>query len=310
MGIAQVFEKGPAPDRLPNPFPPGPPDGAPREEGIPVLPELAGLLPDGLRRGEAVRVDCAGGEPDYLCLALLAGALAGGLWCAAVGVPGLGIAALAGLVGSAGAGAAALDRLLLVPEPGERWAQVLTVLADGVDLLLARPPVRPGAQVASRIDARLRQRRTAGDGPGTGPGAGSGIQSGSTAHRAGLVVLGPWSSARLVLRTTETIWVGLHRSDRAAGAWSSAAPADPEHRDAYAGVGHLSGGRATVVAEGRATAGRPRTARLWLPGPDGAARALLDPVRKPGAAAGTSPGGAVVDISAELRERSRGSVAA
>ncbi len=235
-------------------------------DAIPVLEPLAALLPQGLRRGETVALTSRDRSPDYLALALLAGALAAGLWCAAVGVPDLGGVALAELLdtpGPSGTGApsvfgttgapgiaggpddaardAALDRLLLVPEPGERWAELTAGLADGVDLLLVRPPGAVPADVGRRVDARLR------------PGRASG-----TRHSAAMVVLGSWAGARLVLRTAQTVWTGL----------DGVGP--------NAGTGHLTGGRGTVVAEGRATAGRPRTVRLWLPAADGAARALID----------------------------------
>lgn len=217
--------------------------GAPRPapDAIPVLEPLRGLLPDGLRRGEAVALASRDGSPDYLALALLAGALAAGHWCAAVGVAGLGGVALAELLGGGADRRAALDRLLLVPEPGERWAEVAAGLADGVDLLLVRPPGAVSAEVGRRVDARLRQGRASG-----------------TRHSAAMLVLGAWASARLVLRTAQTVWTGLD------GAGPSA------------GTGHLTGGRGTILAEGRATAGRPRTLRLWLPAADGAARPLID----------------------------------
>ncbi|HEU5332893.1 MAG TPA: hypothetical protein VFU73_09020 [Actinocrinis sp.] len=173
-------------------------------------------------------------------MALLAGALAAGLWCAAVGVAGLGGVALAELLGDTDR-RAALDRLLLVPEPGEQWAEVTAGLADGVDLLLVRPPGAVSAEVGRRVDARLRQGRASG-----------------TRHSAAMLVLGSWASARMVLRTTQTIWTGLDGIGPSAG------------------TGHLTGGRGTLVAEGRATAGRPRTLRLWLPAADGVARALID----------------------------------
>lgn len=255
-------------------------------DAIPVLEPLAALLPQGLRRGETVALTSRDRSPDYLALALLAGALAAGLWCAAVGVPDLGGVALAellstpvapvtptipatpdtpvipgtpdtsGVTGAPGisrapdsfgsafddaARDAALDRLLLVPEPGERWAELTAGLADGVDLLLVRPPGAVSADVGRRVDARLRQGRASG-----------------TRHSAAMLVLGSWAGARLVLHTAQTIWTGL----------DGVGP--------NAGTGHLTGGRGTVVAEGRATAGRPRTARLWLPAADGAARALID----------------------------------
>ncbi|MBR7830423.1 hypothetical protein KDK95_29250, partial [Actinospica sp. MGRD01-02] len=111
------------------------------QEAIPVLEPLAGLLPDGIRRGDAVSVQARGGMCDYLALALLAGALASGLWCAVVGVPELGGLALADLAAGAGAGdrGAALDRLLVVASPGEAWPEVVAAPADGVDLVLVRP---------------------------------------------------------------------------------------------------------------------------------------------------------------------------
>jgi hypothetical protein len=260
MECAQTFEKRPpdvdgrlaalaeAVERLPEG--PGRTGAAARQPGpaaadagaaIPVLEPLVGLLPEGLRRGDAVAITARDRAPDYLTLALLAGALAKGLWCAVVGVPEFGVLALAGLLGDTPEQSGALDRLLLVPDPGERWAEVLAALADGVDLLLARPGTAVSAEIGRRVDARLRQGRSTG-----------------TGHSAALLVLGRWDSARLVLRTVQTIWTGLDGTGPTAG------------------TGHLSGGRATIVAEGRATAGRPRTVRLWLPTAAGTARSLTD----------------------------------
>jgi hypothetical protein len=213
------------------------------QEAIPVLEPLAGLLPDGVRRGDAVSVQARDAICDYLTLALLAGALAAGMWCAAVGVPELGALALADLVvgdDDVDRGAA-LDRLLVVPSPGEAWPEVVTALADGVDLLLVRPSTEVRAEVGRRIDARLRQGRSSG-----------------TRHSAALVVLGAWSSARLILRTVSTTWTGL----------DGVGPTR--------GCGRLTGGVSVLLAEGRATGGRRHTARLWLPGADGAVRPIDD----------------------------------
>lgn len=225
------------------------PEASASASAVPVLDVLSGLLPEGLRRGEAVSLtgspagSSAGGDrsPGYLALALLAGALRAGLWCAAVGVSGFGGLALADLLGRGPERRAGLARLLVAPEPGERWAQVAAALADGVDLLLLRPPGQVPAQLARRIDARLRQSR-----------------SGGTRHSAALLVLGVWPGARLELHTARTVWTGL----------SGVGPT--------AGTGHLTGGQATLVATGRATAGRTRTARLWLPSETGAAAPLID----------------------------------
>jgi hypothetical protein len=243
---------------------------------VPVPEPLAGLLPGGLHRGEAAALATRHREqhPDYLALALLAGALNAGLWCAVVGVPDLGLAALAGMLGptlpadpvpgSAAARAAqrqaALDRLLLVPDPGAQWAEALTVLAGGVDLLLVRPLTPISTEIAGHVDARLL--------PSPSPS--------SARHKAtrgsALLVLGGWPSARLSLHIARADWTGL------------------DGIGPTAGTGRLTGCRATVVAQGWATAGRPRAARLWLPDANGAVRSLSDdprtaPTRSPSTAA-------------------------
>ena len=113
---------------------------------LPVLPALRELLPGGLRRGTVVAV----GGWGLLCLAVAAGASAAGAWCAAVGLPQLGVAAAA---------ETGLDpgRLLLVPDPGAHWPQVVASLLDGCELVLLRPPGRPSAQVRTRLAATLRR---------------------------------------------------------------------------------------------------------------------------------------------------------
>ena len=213
------------------------------QEAIPVLEPLVGLLPDGVRRGDAVSVQARDGICDYLALALLAGALAAGLWCAVVGVPELGGIALADLVAGAGDEdrGAVLDRLLVAPSPGAAWPEVVAALADGVDLVLVRPSTQVHADLGRRVDARLRQGRSSG-----------------TRHSAALVVLGAWSSARLVLRTASTTWTGL----------DGVGPTR--------GCGRASGAASVVVAEGRATGGRRHAARVWLPAADGAVRPIAD----------------------------------
>ncbi|HET9171488.1 MAG TPA: hypothetical protein VFN97_18765 [Actinospica sp.] len=206
---------------------------APKESFEPIaVPEpLGALLPGGIRRGETLGLPGDGGDEgggereregppapfgsaavDYLTLALLAGALRQGLWCAAVGVRGLGGAALAGLLGAEALRAGALQRLLVVAGPGERWAEIATVLADGVDLVLLAAPDRVPAQLARRVEARLRQ------------GAAE-----ESRHRAALLVLGAWPGARTVLRVRRLGWTGFD-----------------------AGTGHLVAGQAVIDAEDRA----------------------------------------------------------
>ena len=174
---------------------------------LPVLPALRGVLP-GLRRGQVMSVDGIGA----LATALAAGVSADGAWCAAVGMPDLGV--LAGV-------AMGVDpqRLLLVDEAGERWPEVVATMLGAVELVLLRPPVNPSAVQVRRLTAHARR------------------------HGAVLVVTGPWEGAHLRLRVASSLWTGLS-----------------------GGHGHLRGRRVQVVVEGK---GPPRTAWLWLPGPDG-----------------------------------------
>jgi len=123
------------------------------EQILPVLAPLAPLLPDhGLRRGSTVvvRSGPAGGATS-LALALQVAASQGGSWCAAVGLPSLGMVAAGGL-------GMALERFALVHHPGRQWPAVMAALIDAVDVILVRPPrgVRPVD--ARRLLAKARER--------------------------------------------------------------------------------------------------------------------------------------------------------
>ena len=113
---------------------------------LPVHPALAALLPGGLRRGSVV----AASQWSLLCLALAAGASAAGAWCAAAGVPELGVAAAADI-------GVDPERLLLVTDPGPRWPKVVASLLDGCELVLLRPPSPAAAHVRNRLTATLRR---------------------------------------------------------------------------------------------------------------------------------------------------------
>ena len=144
------------------------------ERILPVLDELGGLLPNGLRRGSALVVEGS----MSLALAVLAGPSAAGRWAAVVGVPEVGIAAAVEL-------GADLDRLVLVPRPGDEWATVVAALADAIDVILVRPPGRVGGPTARRLTARARQRGAA------------------------LVSLADWEGAELRLTQVGQQWYGL-----------------------------------------------------------------------------------------------------
>ena len=143
---------------------------------LPVLAPLAALLPGGgLRRGSTVAV--AGSTS--LALALLAGPSAAGSWCAAVGLPSLGLVAAAevGVV---------LGRLALVAAPGGDWAAVVAALLDALDVVVVRPPERGvRAPDARRLAARARERGSV------------------------LVPLGRWDGADVRLSVVRSAWEGL-----------------------------------------------------------------------------------------------------
>jgi hypothetical protein len=142
---------------------------------LPVLPALRGLLPHGaLQRGFVV----AAGNWNLLCVALAAGPVASGAWCAVAGIPEFGVAAAAD---------AGLDpaRLLLIPDPGPGWAQVVISLLDGCDLVVLRPPDRPPPQARRKLEAAVRR------------------------HGAVLLVAGDWDGAQVRLRIAAQEWAGI-----------------------------------------------------------------------------------------------------
>jgi hypothetical protein len=211
-----------------------------RDRSMAVLPAFDALLPaSGLRRGTTVAVDARPGVTGAtsLSLALAAGASQAGSWVAAVGLGSLGLAAAAAL-------GVALERLVLVADPGREragWATVVAALVDGFDIVLVAPGSRGSggglrAGDARRLVARVRERESV------------------------LVAVGgdlPGERSPLRLTVTSSTWEGLGE-----------------------GWGHLQGRRVAVEAEGRGEAARRRRAELWLPGPDGTV-AVAEPVAPP-----------------------------
>jgi hypothetical protein len=188
---------------------------------------LRGLFPSGgIQRGITIGVGSPALKPGSvsLALAVASGAMAGGScsWTAAVGFPSLGLVAAAEL-------GVPLERLALVPAPGENWPVVVASLLDGVDLVMLRPPARVRSSDARRLAARARER--------------------------GVVLLvvetggqQRWpESPDIRLDVESASWVGLgagHGNLRAR---------------------RLE----VVVGGRRVAGGRKRKAPLWLPGPDG-----------------------------------------
>lgn len=151
-------------------------EALPEAGPVPVLPPFAVLLPGGLPRGQVVMVDAVGALP----LALVAGAITSmdDRWCGVVGMPEIGALAAAEM-------GVDLGRVLLVDEPGERWAEVVAALLPAMAVVLVQPPSRPAAGMCRRLTALARQ------------------------HGASLVVAGPWEGAYLRLQVTSSMWAGL-----------------------------------------------------------------------------------------------------
>lgn len=121
-----------------------------RDRVLPVVDALGPLLPNGLRRGSVVAVEGGVGATS-LAVTLAVATSAEGSWVAVVGVPWLGLEAIAEL-------GVAQERLLVIPEvPRESWAAVLAVLVDAVDVVLMAAPRITSGEVR-RLTARARER--------------------------------------------------------------------------------------------------------------------------------------------------------
>lgn len=142
---------------------------------IPTHPALASLLPGGgLKQGAVYSVD----RSAMLLMALLAGPSAAGSWCAVVGVPEFGVEAAQRF-------GIDLDRLVLVPHPGDQWMAVTAAIADVMGVVVTRPPKRASDSTVARLSARLRQRGTT------------------------LLVMGTWPQSEAMLSLSHSDWHGI-----------------------------------------------------------------------------------------------------
>lgn len=145
------------------------------DSGLPTSPKLRSLLPGGmLRKGAPTAVQGS----LQLALSLLTEVSASGAWCGIIGVPQLGFEAVAqsGL---------ALERLVLVPEPGKHTLGITGMLSEVLAALVLCPTVPPTQGEAERLGARLRDHSTA------------------------LVVVGNWPRSDTALHVTASRWSGL-----------------------------------------------------------------------------------------------------
>ncbi|HEY2644121.1 MAG TPA: hypothetical protein VGI56_10260 [Galbitalea sp.] len=149
---------------------------------IPTHPALASLLPGGgLKQGAMYSIE----NSATLLLALLVEPSRAGSWCGVIGVPEFGVEAAASF-------GVDLERLVLVPNPGDQWLAVTAAVADVLSVVVLKPPARTTdgrARVSdgniSRLAARLRQR-------------------GST-----LIVAGAWPQGEAMLSLSESSWSGI-----------------------------------------------------------------------------------------------------
>ncbi|MFT4215435.1 MAG: hypothetical protein QM622_11770 [Microbacterium sp.] len=142
---------------------------------LPVPSALSRLLPGGgLRPGAAYGV----GRSMSLLFALLARPSQEGSWCAAVGMPCLGAEA-------ARAAGVELSRLVLVPEPAERWLAVTAAVADVLPVVAVRPPARASDGEVARLAARMRERE------------------------AVLLVQGAWPQTEAMIDVIDPCWSGV-----------------------------------------------------------------------------------------------------
>jgi hypothetical protein len=198
-------------------------EGRPAAQPVRTHPALSGLLQ--LQTGGTYAVTSAS-----VAALLMAGPSAEGAWSAIVGTGELGAEAMAmaGVV---------LDRVVVVPDPGEAWLEVVAALVDVLSVVVVKPPSAPGelsAKDASRLAARLRKRG------------------------AILIALGDWPRCDVRLGLTEVEWYGI-------GHGAGRPPGGPQGGP-QGGHGHLRARQATVEAT-RGTA-PARRQRVWLPAVD------------------------------------------
>ncbi|WP_460631956.1 hypothetical protein [Leifsonia lichenia] len=138
-------------------------------------PALAPLLPGGaLKAGAAYAVRGS----TTLVMAMLAGPSAAGAWCGVVGMPDFGAEAASRF-------GVDLDRLVLVPHPGDQWLTVTAAVVDVLSVVVVSPASRARDGDIARLSARLRQRE------------------------ATLIVVGDWPQVEATLTVSRSGWDGL-----------------------------------------------------------------------------------------------------
>lgn len=147
---------------------------------LPTHPAIGRLLPGGaLREGATYSVD----RSLTLLMLLLAAPSTAGAWCGVVGVPEFGVEAAAGF-------GIDLERLVLIPHPGDQWLATTAAIADALGVIALRPPRRATDASVARLAARLRKR-------------------GATLLVLGTWSHGVWPNSEAMLSITESAWTGI-----------------------------------------------------------------------------------------------------
>lgn len=147
---------------------------------LPTHPVIGRLLPGGaLKEGATYSVD----RSLTLIMLLLAAPSAAGAWCGVIGVPEFGMEAAAGF-------GVDLERLVLVPEPGDQWLATTAAIADALSVIVIRPPRKASEASIARLSARLRKR-------------------GATLLVLDTWPLGVWPHSEAMLSITESSWAGI-----------------------------------------------------------------------------------------------------
>jgi hypothetical protein len=118
------------------------------ERVFPVSAVFSELFPEGgLRKGVVYQCDSSAS----VLWTLLAEATTQGVWCALVGLPDMGVAAAEDM-------GVNLDRLVLVPHPGNQWLSVVGALSDVVGIVVMGPQPAPSQRMMETLLGRLRDR--------------------------------------------------------------------------------------------------------------------------------------------------------
>jgi len=118
------------------------------ERVFPVSEVVQELFPEGgLRRGVVYQCDSSAS----LIWSLLAESSRQGVWCAVVGLPDLGVAAAEDM-------GVNVDRVVLVPTPGNQWLSVIAALSDVVGIVVLGAVPAPSERMLATLTGRLRER--------------------------------------------------------------------------------------------------------------------------------------------------------